>query len=175
MSVAVVGLTSRLGRLAWGMVRRQKCQALPNRESGGRPLNLFWMRSPRSYTCILTPLDVSCMNPMLFDCSFYVQLARHSLPPGPRACTMVFVWESLGFCVEKAKGNKKQGDPRRKFVMPLFRMLRWISRRSSHRVRPSQTVCGSLAQHARSAVLYCSCRSLAQRPIYSLASCVISF
>ena len=55
MSVAVVGLTSRrLGRrLAWGMVRRQKCQTLPDREGGGRPLNLLWTRSSRSYLCFV--------------------------------------------------------------------------------------------------------------------------
>ena len=132
MSVAVVGLTSRrLGRrLAWGMVRRQKCQTLPDREGGGRPLNLFWTRSPRSY---------------LYLDSIGCTLERHSLPAW---CSC---WNNLAFLWKKTKGNKKQGDPGgRKFVMPLFRTLRWISRRSSHRrVLPDRMW---LAQHTRSTV-----------------------
>ena len=60
-------------------------------------------------------------------------------------------WNNLAFLWKKTKGNKKQGDPGgRKFVMPLFRMLRWISRRSPHRrVLPDRMW---LAQQTRSTV-----------------------
>ena len=61
MSVAVVGLTSRrLGRrLAWGMVRRQKCQTLPDmtEKAVDDPLT-FSGRGHQGHIYIWTPLDV---------------------------------------------------------------------------------------------------------------------